>query len=177
MSDDFKKDSVQLVIVGCGSAKQSETVPAKELYTSTYFVKKRKYAEVCGDFWTILSAEHGLIEPTVEIEPYDTTIADLSKNDLDELAHSVGMELIDWIVDLRTKGAVVDEIVVLAGRSYLNPLKKREAFSAGINARVLYPFQESNLGGIGEQMAWLSERVHSTKTKQQRLDTKGDQCE
>ena len=162
-------ETARLVIVGCGAAKQDDPAPAKDLYTSTYFAKKREYAVELGDFWAVLSAEHGLIEPTAEIAPYDTTISDLDEDDLGELAHSVGIGLIDWVAHLAGSGVTVDEIVVLAGRSYIHPLKEREAFAAGIEAPVVYPLQQNNLGGIGEQMAWLSDRISSTNTTQQRL--------
>jgi len=168
-------ETARLVIVGCGAAKQDDPAPAKDLYTSTYFAKKREYAVELGDFWAVLSAEHGLIEPTAEIAPYDTTISDLDEDDLGELAHSVGIGLIDWVAHLAGSGVTVDEIVVLAGRSYIHPLKEREAFAAGIEAPVVYPLQQNNLGGIGEQMAWLSDRISSTNTTQQTLVTDGGQ--
>jgi len=159
----------RLVIVGCGAAKQDHRTKAKGLYTSTYFKKKREYAETVGDAWLILSAEHGLVHPEQPIDPYDTTIGDLTDSQLDELAHSVGMTLIDYIANLVSKNTRPTEIIVLAGRSYINPLKSREAFSAGIDETVLYPFQQNNLGGIGEQMAWLGDRTDAHACEQTQL--------
>jgi len=164
--------SKTLVIVGCGAAKRDELTEAQDLYTSTYFAKKRDLAETRGDYWAIFSAEHGLIEPTTEIPPYDTTISDLSEDELDELAHSVGMDLIDWIADHISDGSEV-EIVVLAGKSYIDPMRERDVFSAGIDERVSYPLQENNLGGIGEQMAWLGDRVEAHSHEQSKLTTYG----
>lgn len=167
------------VIVGCGSAKRpaelvpgtlrTKSWPAKDLYTSTYFRKKREFAEVVGDQWMILSAEHGLIPPGSEIRPYDTSIDDLDNEELDGLAFAIGCTLIEWIEWTRSDGTEVDRIVVLAGRRYLDPLRDRDVFTAGIEPRVVFQFQQLDLGGIGEQMAWLSKRIESADQHQTTL--------
>jgi hypothetical protein len=157
-----------LVIVGCGSAKRDNRgrrVPARDLYTSTYFEKKRDYAESVGDEWMILSAKHGLIAPESKFSTYDTSIDDLGGDELDALAHQVGMTLIDWAA----YGGDVERVAVLAGKRYLQPLRMRDAFSAGVSARVVYPLQQNDLGGIGEQMAWLGERADAADHQQVRL--------
>lgn len=174
----------RFVIVGCGKAKREPELvdgqlrvrrwPAKELYTSTYFAKKGEYGEVVGDQWMILSAEHGLLPPDERIEPYETSIDDLDEEELDRLAHAVGMELVEWVAWEQSKGVDVDEIVVLAGRRYLESLRDREAFYVP-EARVIYPFQQLDLGGIGEQMAWLTERVKAEDAGQALLADGGDQ--
>lgn len=157
------------MIVGCGAAKRDEAALAKDLYTSTYFAKKREYAETIGDEWRILSAEHGLLDPYEEIEPYETSIDDLDEDELNRLAGDVGLELIDLTVEERVVGRSFDEIVVLAGRKYLDPLRERDAFAAGISEVVTFPLQQNDLAGIGEQMAWLAERVSLEGADQTRL--------
>ncbi|WP_134672653.1 DUF6884 domain-containing protein [Halorussus marinus] len=173
----------RFVIVGCGSAKRDRELepgtlfekrwPARDLYTSNYFGLKREYAEERGDQWMILSALHGLIPPTEEIKPYDVTIDDLDDARLDQLAHRVGMTLIEWVEWECNEGNEVEEIAVLAGRKYLDPLRERDAFSAGIGPRVVFPLQQADLGGIGEQMHWLKERVEASQQKQTTLVTDG----
>jgi len=164
-----------LVIVGCGAAKRDEPAPAHDLYTSTYFAKKREYAEAVGDEWAILSAEHGLVEPSEELNPYETSIDDLGDDALNELAHEVGMDLIDWVHWEQTQNSrtTVERIVVLAGKRYLEPLRSRETFHAGIDEEVVFPLQQADLGGIGEQMAWLKKRVEAETTEQTELVTDG----
>lgn len=159
------------VIVGCGAAKDDHARLAGSLYTSTYFKKKRHYAVTVGDSWRILSAEHGLLHPHKEIEPYETSIEDLDDEQLAELAQQVGMELIDWIVREDTDGSpyTVEKVIVLAGRTYVDPLRERETFHAGIEPRVVFPFQELDLGGIGEQMAWLGRKIEAFSTQNARL--------
>lgn len=170
---------MKFVIVGCGAAKrdrelepgtlQVKRYPAKDLYTSTYFQKKREYAEEVGDQWMILSALHGLLPPGEKIKPYDVTIDDLDDDRLDDLAHRVGMTLIEWVTWEQGEGNEVDEIVVLAGKKYLDPLRKRDAFRAGVDARLSFPLQQNDLGGIGEQMGWLKERVETQNHQQTEL--------
>jgi len=154
----------RFVIVGCGAAKQTGgRWPAKNLYTSTYFEKKREYAETHGDQWAILSAKHGLVWPGQKLRPYETSINDLGDDALDELAHEVGMDLIDWVAWEQADGAEVDEIVVLAGKKYIDLLRERETFHAGVPANAVFPLQRNDLGGIGEQMSWLNDRVQATQ--------------
>ncbi len=43
--------------------------------------------------------------------------------------------------------------------SYLESFQYRDVFSAGIEPRVAFPLQEHDLGGIGEQMSWLTEQA------------------
>jgi hypothetical protein len=158
-----------LVIVGCGAAKRDEAAPAKDLYTSTYFEKKREYAEAIGDDWRILSAEHGLLDPYEVIEPYETSIDDLDEAEIETLAGNVGLSLIDLVGEGLAAGRGFAEIVVLAGRTYLDPLRDRDTFAAGVSPTVTFPLQQNDLGGIGEQMAWLSERVNLESADQTHL--------
>lgn len=174
---------MRFVIAGCGDAKRDRELepgslrikryPAKDLYTSTYFGKKREFAETVGDQWMILSALHGLLPPGEAIKPYDVAIDDLDDERLDQLAHQVGMTLIEWVAQVQGKGHDVEEIVVLAGTKYLDPLRERDAFYTGTDVRVSYPFQQHDFGGIGGQMAWLKERVDAHQQTQTRLETDG----
>jgi hypothetical protein len=59
-------------------SKQSVPAPACELYVSTLFRGRRRHVEASCDQWFILSAKHGLVEPSERIEPYDLTLDDLS---------------------------------------------------------------------------------------------------
>jgi len=171
-------DQQTLVVVGCGAAKRSRNFryEARQLYTSTYFKKKREYADAVGDQWAILSAEHGLLAPTEKVKPYETSIDDLDAEALDELAHEVGMDLTDWVHWVLTQGdeVDVDRIVVLAGKRYLEPLRERDVFETGFDVSVEYPLQQSDLGGIGEQMSWLKECTEAVQQKKLITDGGGE---
>jgi len=165
------------VLVGCGAAKADSRRPAKELYTSTYFQLKREFAEAAtnwirdsthrGNGWMVLSAEHGLWPPNLELEPYDTTVDDLSPSERDEWARQITSGLIDWLCSPFCAddpgNSPCKHLIVLAGASYVDPLLERDAFTAsdrhryGVPAVPQFPFQDLSLGGIGEQMAWLKE--------------------
>lgn len=148
-----------LVIVGCGSAKADRRRAAKNLYTSTYFQKKRAYAETVGDEWLILSAQHGLIEPETTVAPYDTSIEDLDSEARDGWADGVGWTLGEWVAHARADDHTIERVDVLLGRRYCDPLRERGVFEALSDVPVAFPFQEHDLGGIGEQLAWLEAAV------------------
>lgn len=170
------------VLVGCGAAKADEPRPAADLYTSNYFALKRRFAEAAtawageaqSSTWAILSAEHGIIPPTIEIAPYDTTVDDLDNGDLDAWADRVRSALTDWLNwpfgDGDPRESPCGRLVVLAGERYVKPLEAREAFRGnvgdsfgssrpGLPCLPQFPFREGDFGGIGEQMAWLKEQA------------------
>ena len=67
------------VLVNCGDANTDETREARDLYTSSYFVCKRRYAEGATQWartpdrranaWGVLSAEHGVVSSRLSIAP------------------------------------------------------------------------------------------------------------
>ena len=67
-----------VVLIGCVKTKLPTPAPAKDLYTSPLFVRRRAYAELSKAPWFILSSKWGLIEPGQTIAPYDMYLADQS---------------------------------------------------------------------------------------------------
>lgn len=196
MTDDIRRRGV-FVLIGCGEAKQDteEPVPAHSLYTSAYFGLKRRFAEAATQWagqnqssaWAILSAEHGVSPHGLEIKTYDTTIEDLDEpapehiqgaampngeeviTELDWWARGCAPALETWLrYPFRSDGETpCGQFLVLAGRSYIEPLRERGVFGGshdGLPVEPRFPFEEQELGGIGEQMAWL-------KTEAARLET------
>ena len=150
----------RFVLVGCGAAKSSETVEARDLYTSSYFVVKRQYAEAAvqwagtadrrANSWGILSAEHGVLPPRLEVDPYDTTIEDLRdvpiageptyelssgepvETQLDRWAMRVHLSIGDWLrrpFAADQQESPCRELLVLAGSDYVDALRERDIFS------------------------------------------------
>lgn len=150
--------------------------------------------------WAILSAEHGVVPPWEPLKPYDTTLDDLGGDpnnpdhrvdnswvrrrpdgqeivtEIDEWSAKVATTLAKWVASHReaTAGSnnAANELLVLAGQDYINPLRERDVFENGIarmtgdpNAgftlpvRTRYLFEEIDASGIGEQMGWLSDAV------------------
>lgn len=54
--------------------KQATPAPAGELYVSTLFRGRRRFVERSCDSWLILSARHGVLEPSQVVAPYDETL-------------------------------------------------------------------------------------------------------
>lgn len=64
-----------VVLVGCVRVKAAHPSPARTLYRSPLFARRRWYAEAFGRVWYVLSAEHGLVHPDTVLEPYDVALA------------------------------------------------------------------------------------------------------
>lgn len=67
-------------LVGCVKKKAAGPRAAKELYLSTLFSGRRSHVEQTCDEWWILSAEHGLVQPDKELDPYDVTLKKLGRS-------------------------------------------------------------------------------------------------
>lgn len=163
--------------------------------------------------WSILSAEHRVVSPTHLLKPYDTTIDDLGDDptnpdhrvsnnlglrrpdgepavtETDQWARMVAASLCRWVAQFRPRKAEhpneneMSSLLVLAGQSYVEPLRERGVFEYGIARQTGNPnegwtfpletrflFEEIDAEGIGEQMAWLSDAVD-------RLDEVGGRTE
>lgn len=131
-------------IVGCGKSKRSYRSKARNLYTSSYFAKKRRYGDVACDKWFVLSAEHGLIDPGRRIDPYDTHIDDVEPGVFDKKVREQAGEYDAF--------DVADTVVVLAGSKYIDAVG---GWLESLPADVEYPFDDT--GGIGDQQSKLNE--------------------
>ena len=134
------------VLVGCGASKRPGLRPAGEKYDSTYFALKRDYAEARDD-WYILSAKYGLIKPETLIDDYDVSVGD-------------GVSPDQWHDRVRSSlnchpdRVDAGRVEVLAGKRYVEPIRD---LLDDLPCDVVYPFEEGEFSGIGEQMAWLKE--------------------
>lgn len=132
-----------VVLVACVKAKRDTPAPARDLYVSAWFKKARAYAELVGDAWYILSAEHGVLDPNATVAPYERSLLTMSSDDRKAWARRVITQA-DGL--LRRN----DQVIVLAGWRYrvglVGPLLQRVE-------SVACPM--SGLG-IGQQLAWLT---------------------
>lgn len=132
-------------LVSCVAQKAAQRARAADLYRSDWFRKARAYVEATGCRWFILSAEHGLLDPGAQIDPYDTALAMMSARE----RHQWGARVVDQL-DMALGADYAGEVVFLAGRLYRTPLLDY----AGQRARI------PMIGlGIGQQKAWLAARV------------------
>ncbi len=135
--------SADVVLVGCVKTKAGEPAPAQDLYISDLFLKRRRYAEGQGLPWYILSAEHGLLRPTMLVEPYDVEL----KAQPSTYRKAWG----SWVVARlqRELGSLADMVFeVHAGDAYVEAL--REPMRAA-GASLYRPLQGLSQG---EQLAW-----------------------
>ena len=136
-------------LIGCGSSKQKGRMPAGELYSSTYFEKKREFAEQLCDKWRIVSAKYGIVHPNTLILNYDASIDDVDINEWMDAVEE-GFEELDW-----REG---DEVWALIGQRYLDVgAEDGRSLRKLLNRSepdIYYPFEQTS--GIGEQNQWLS---------------------
>jgi hypothetical protein len=67
-----------VLLIGCVKSKRPEASSARDLYTSTLFVRRRAYAEASGEPWFIVSSRLGLVAPEEYIAPYEMYLPDMS---------------------------------------------------------------------------------------------------
>lgn len=132
-----------IVLISCVSKKLDKKATAEKIYTSSLFKKNLTYAKSLnpnGIF--ILSAKHGLLKLTDEIEPYDKTLNNMHVSERKKWSKVVVNQL-KSVADLKN-----DQFTFLAGdkyRKYLLPELKH----------IKIPMQGLK---IGEQLQWLTKQ-------------------
>jgi len=137
-----------VVLVSCVKSKRSSGAAARELYTSAYFGKMRNYAEGSGRPWFILSAEHGLVEPTEWLEPYDTYLPRTPRGYQAAWGQRVRQQLEAVLGDLA--GTVFE---VHAGAAYVNSLGPELAAADAVVVDKLHGKT------IGQRLSWYLQRT------------------
>ena len=137
-----------IYLVSCVSRKATEPKPAMELYKSDWFCKARQYVAQSRppDLWFILSAEHFLLDPNKIVEPYNTTLNRMGRQDRKRWSARV-LEQINSVL------GPGDRVVVLAGQRY------REMLVPSLRAAghiVEVPMEGMP---IGKQKAWLLAQI------------------
>ena len=133
------------VLVSCVGKKQDTAAPAGDLYQSDWFKKAKVYAETVGSRWYILSAKHGLLDPSQVIAPYNMTLNTMDVSERLGWAERTIAHLRDVVP--------VGKVILLAGKRYrqflLDPL-----IDLGYSVEV--PMEGL---GIGQQLAWLNAQL------------------
>lgn len=79
-----------IVLISCVSQKLPHRAQAKDLYVSTLFKLNYKYAKkLHADEIYILSAKHGLLSLTQEIDPYEQTLNNMRSAEIKVWANQV----------------------------------------------------------------------------------------
>lgn len=122
-----------LYLIACSGSKLDHAAPARELYTGQAF-RFAVRAAADGDF-LILSAKHGIVDPSTMLEPYNVTLSTMSATERARWAADVAEDL-----ELYAHRP----IVVLAGADY--------AAACSRLPRATYPLKGL---GIGQQLQCL----------------------
>jgi len=130
------------VLVGCVKSKRPLAGPAKDLYSSTLFARRRRYAEASGAPWFVVSSRWGLVAPDEVIAPYDVFLGDMSAAYRRAWAEFVVTQLTGHV---RLSGASIE---IHAGDHYVAAL--RPAIE-GAGAELIDPVDAHSMG---ETLAW-----------------------
>ena len=98
-----------LYLIACSGAKLGHAAPAAELYTGQAFKLAMQAAERAGADVIILSALHGAVSPTRQLQPYNRALSDMSTHQRAVWAAMTEQQL------QQHKGRA---ITVLAGKHY-----------------------------------------------------------
>lgn len=134
---------MKIAFVACSGTKTEKAAAAKDLYISPLFKKTRAHVEAMCDEWHILSALHRVVHPNTVLEPYDFTLAQMSRKQREVWAADVMRQI---------RGLVQpgDRVYIFAGQLYrehlIEPLKQLQCY-------VDIPLEGL---GIGEQLQTLS---------------------
>src|SRR5205085_8891508 len=139
-------------LVACAAKKQECAAPAHQLYVSPLFRKAVEYARRHAERFFILSALHGLVEPTAVIAPYNTTLNKMPKAERRAWALLVVEQLC-----ARTRAG--DTIIFLAGLRY------REGVADVLQARGYHIIVPLAGLGIGQQMQALNRMLTDESVK------------
>ena len=133
----------KIVLISCVSKKLDKKSTAENLYISSLFKKNLTYAKSLNPSEIyILSAEHGLLKLTDEIEPYNKTLNNMRSNEIKEWSKKVIYEL-KSVTDLEK-----DEFTFLAGEKY-------RKFLIPELSNVKIPMKGLK---IGKQLQWLTKQ-------------------
>ena len=132
----------EIGLVGCSRRKQAHPAPACELYASPLFRLASGYCAVACEFWYILSARHGLVEPADVLAPYDQSLHALGRAGREAWARRV-------VGQLEQRGLLGrgHRFLLHAGAAYADPL-----------ASLIGAEQPLAGLGIGSRLAWY--RAH-----------------
>lgn len=136
----------RVVLISCSGKKESVRCAARDLYLpSDLFAKSRAFAEHLRLDYAILSAKHGLLQPSRVIAPYNERLG--GKRDRGRWAEKV-------LKQLRRDFDLGDTVfVLLAGRQYTDELVASGELRTEDPLRGL---------GIGHRKQWLKEFVETT---------------
>ncbi len=133
-----------IICISCVKSKRPRKSRAEELYTSPLFRMSLQYAKSMGpDHIFILSAKHGVLALSDEVEPYEQTLKRMRKPERLAWADKVLAQL------RRYADLDIDRFVFLAGERYREHLTPHIRHSLVPMAGLAF----------GEQLQWLKQQL------------------
>ncbi len=142
----------RIALVGCVKTKRSGVHPARDLYVSPLFLRRRAFVEAARLPWFILSAKHGLVAPEAELRKYEMTLNTMSAADRRAWGARVLGQLREQLGDL--DGLTFE---FHAGARYVEALEQGLG-EAG--ARIDVPTEGLTMG---RQLAWYTEHTRKAE--------------
>lgn len=153
---------MRVALVSCGKAKTYVASSASELYTSGLFRAAKRYAELHFDKWYVLSAKHGLLDPTSIVEPYEVSLSELPRVARSEWA----IQVTSMLASELPKPAYIE---LLAGQLYSAVLRRMLEAEGHLVGEPLTGL------GLGHRGAWLKSSAESNLTRVKRVLTAFEQ--
>lgn len=145
------------ILIGCVAQKQAVARPAKDLYVSELFCRRRAYAEATERPWLILSALHGVVDPEVLLEPYEMRLRTLPKSVREAWGHRV-------VDQLQARFGALPGLTfeIHAGEEYVESIAGLLRAHGASLERPLHGLR------LGEQLQWYGRFVARVKAKKPR---------
>jgi hypothetical protein len=142
-----------VALIGCCKTKLDRRAPARELYTGRLFRLSLEYADaVLGTGHVgILSAKHGLVSPSLELDPYEQELP-RAYEPLDAWGRWVGPQIASAFGSFDEGTSVV----FLAGEAY-GICRRHVPGRAGSWLEPLRGMQ------IGERLSWLKRQLEGVR--------------
>lgn len=125
-----------VLLIGCGKDKAKVRCPARSLYKGVLTGRAIAWADRSGLPYCILSAKHGCLDPTREIDPYELKLSSLTLEDRKRWGRRVS--------EVLRRKFPSRKFLAFAGSEYLEYLDIGE---------VIDPMKGL---GVGQRIAWLN---------------------
>jgi len=155
----------KIVLLSCTKSKLDHRAPAQELYSaSPMFRKTLEYGKsLQPDKMFILSAKHHLVPLNKELDPYDKTLKEMSKDEKEKWGTETVKQMKSHGLDLNK-----DKFVFLTGSEYLKPFKEyipEENLETPMEGRRL-----------GERLKWLNSQISKLNELFKRVKNLINEC-
>jgi cytoplasmic iron level regulating protein YaaA (DUF328/UPF0246 family) len=102
---------MKIALIPCGSKKRDGKHPAKDLYIGTLFKKQLGHALTHSDKVFILSGKYGLLPLDAEIETYNLSVKNMTKNEKITWGLKISAQILD-------NTNLDDELIFYTGKEY-----------------------------------------------------------